>query len=121
MITALTTMAAIGLTILGRKMTEIQLARQQQRISIQQQKAELLKQKAIAMSVKLKANEVVAEKKLLIEKQKTAIAAAKTRGASKEEIALEEQNASFPPRKTQTLPLANANAAASAVTLGRLS
>lgn len=86
-ITAFSALAMIGITIVGNKMTEIQLSRQQQQITINQQKAELQKQKVAALNYKenqkatteelkqlvISQKQVVTEKKQTLEKTKQAV------------------------------------------------
>ena len=70
----MTTIAALGLTIVGRKMMEMQLSKQQQKVVIMQQKAELDKQKAEAMSYKLNQKMSTEELKQLVIEQKQTVA-----------------------------------------------
>ena len=76
-ITAFSALAMIGVTIVGNKMTEIQLSRQQQQITINQQKAELQKQKAIALEYKLVSKNIIAKKKETLETKAQALEEAK--------------------------------------------
>lgn len=77
MITAFSALAMIGVTIVGNKMTEIQLSRQQQQITINQQKAELQKQKVAALNYKENQKATTEELKQLVISQKQLVIAKK--------------------------------------------
>ena len=51
-VSTMITIAAIGLTIIGRKMMEMQLARQQNQLAVERQKRELEQQKIAALTYK---------------------------------------------------------------------
>ena len=76
-VSTMITIAAIGLTIIGRKMMEMQLARQQNQLTVERQKRELEDQRIAALSYKAKQKSTTEElkqkaikaKNLVIDKQ----------------------------------------------------